>query len=94
MAVRGGGVAVRGGVVAVTGVAVPNPESRAALEVRNRLLALLMAKVAAVRGAAKYVFRNQPEIAREALSEYSRRTHAARRRAAKSASSAGAAPKA
>jgi hypothetical protein len=41
-----------------------SPEARAALQVRNRLVTLLQRKVAAVNSAARFVFRNQPDILR------------------------------
>jgi hypothetical protein len=56
-------------------------QSAAALEWRNRLAAVLAAKVASVRSCARFVFRNHPEIRREAASTYERRARAARRRA-------------
>lgn len=71
-----------------TQIVAPSAESKAALAKRNQLLALLALKVAAVRSAAKFVFRGQPEIAREAMSAYERRTRAASRRRAKGAKQA------
>jgi hypothetical protein len=41
------------------------PEARAALRTRNRLATLLQLKVSAVRSAARFVFRHQPEVLRE-----------------------------
>ncbi len=56
-------------------------EARAALELRNRFLLLLTERVAAVRAAARFVFRNEPVIARQATSAYERKRRAAHRRA-------------
>lgn len=66
-------------------------QAASALELRNRLAALLVQKVASVRSAARFVFRNQPEIRREVSSTYERRSRAARRRAAAKAAAAPAA---
>ena len=55
--------------------------SRAALALRNKLVVLLMGRMSAVRAAARFVFRGQPEIVREVTSEYERRRPAAGRRA-------------
>lgn len=63
-------------------------QAAAALELRNRLAALLAQKVASVRSAARFVFRNHPEIRREVTSTYERRSRAARRRAAAKAADA------
>jgi hypothetical protein len=41
------------------------PEARAALRTRNRLATLLQQKIAAVRSAARFIFRHQPEVLRE-----------------------------
>jgi len=63
----------------------PKPRSNAetrALECRNRLLLLLTRRGKRVRSAARYVFRNHPEIARQAMSSYERRRRANARRAA------------
>ncbi len=51
--------------------------SRAALALRNKLVVLLMTRMTAVRAAARFVFRGQPEIVREVTSEYERRRRAA-----------------
>jgi hypothetical protein len=55
--------------------------SRAALALRNKLVVLLMGRMSAVRAAARFVFRGQPEIVREVTSDYERRRRAAGRRA-------------
>jgi hypothetical protein len=54
---------------------------RAALDLRNRLVAVLHERVSLVRAAARYVFRHQPEIVREATSAYQRRRRARARQA-------------
>jgi len=51
-----------------------------AVDLRNRLLTLLEARVATVRRAARYVFRSQPELVRQVTSEYSRKQRASHRR--------------
>lgn len=56
-------------------------KARAALNLRNRLAMVLSARIALVRGAARFVYSNQPEIVREATSAYERRRRAAARRA-------------
>ncbi len=62
---------------------VPQTESAArALALRNRLATLLATRISFVRGAARFVFRNHPEIAREATSADERRRRAAARRKA------------
>jgi hypothetical protein len=58
-----------------------SPATRAALELRNRICSLLADRIALVRNAARFVFRDQPEIAREATSAYERRRRSASRRA-------------
>ncbi|MBI3071527.1 MAG: hypothetical protein HYY84_05295 [Deltaproteobacteria bacterium] len=65
----------------------PAPQStRDALRVRNGLASLLYDRVSLVRAAARFVFRNHPQIAREVTSPYQRRRRAeARRRAVKKA---------
>lgn len=55
---------------------------RRALDVRNRVATLLIDRMYLVRTAARFVFRNQPEIARQATSLYLRKGRAAARRAA------------
>jgi hypothetical protein len=61
---------------------VPAENTRRALEVRNRLATLLVERIATVRAAARFVFRNHPQIVREVGSSYVRRKRAAARRAA------------
>jgi hypothetical protein len=56
--------------------------ARDALDLRDRLLTLLDQRVGAVRAAARYVFRDEPEIVREVTSSYERRRRAAARTAA------------
>jgi hypothetical protein len=56
-----------------------------ALDRRNRLAALLVLRLARVRSAARWVFRDHPEIVREATSAYARRQRAEARRAQKKA---------
>jgi hypothetical protein len=51
-------------------------KTKAALGLRNRLVRLLQAEMSLVRAAAKFVFRAEPEIAREATSAYERRRRA------------------
>jgi hypothetical protein len=58
------------------------PEERQALSLRNRLLALLYERMQLVRAAARFVFRGQPQILREATSAYGRRQRAGSRRKA------------
>jgi hypothetical protein len=60
----------------------PTENARRALDRRNRLATLLVERMAVVRAAARFVFRNHPEIARMAGSAYVRRKRAALRRAA------------
>ncbi len=55
-------------------------EARQALALRNRLANLLYDRISVVRGAARFVFRNQPDIVREVTSAYERRRRAASRR--------------
>lgn len=57
-----------------------DPERELALVERNRIASELMAKIAAVRAAAKLVFRARPEIIREVTSAYERQTRVARLR--------------
>jgi hypothetical protein len=57
-----------------------SPENtRRALDVRNRVATLLVDHMTQVRAAARFVFRNQPEIARESTSAFERRRRNARR---------------
>ena len=58
-----------------------SPENtRRALDVRNRVATLLVDRMGLVRSAVRFVFRNQPEIARESGSAFARRRRAAARR--------------
>ncbi|KYF74698.1 hypothetical protein BE17_19345 [Sorangium cellulosum] len=60
--------------------------AREALGLRNKLIGLLLARVSAVRAAARFVFRDRPDIVREVTSAYGRRRRAeAARRAKKKA---------
>ena len=56
-------------------------EAKAAVAMRNKMMTLLWARMSAVRAAARFVFRDRPEIVREATSAYERRRRAASRRA-------------
>ncbi|WP_437962638.1 hypothetical protein WME76_46240 (plasmid) [Sorangium sp. So ce119] len=56
-------------------------QAQEALQLRNKLAALLVERMGLVRSAARFVFRGQPEIAREVTSAYERRKRAAARRA-------------
>ena len=55
--------------------------ARRALDLRRRLATLLLERVMRVRAAARFVFRNHPEIARKASSNYERRRRALSRQA-------------
>jgi hypothetical protein len=69
--------------------AAPSEAVASAKALRDRLAALLCSRMATVRSAARFVFRNQPAIIREATSAYERRRKAAaRRNAAKKPSDA------
>ncbi len=63
-----------------------SPETRAALDLRDRFHVLLDQRVEAVRAAARFVFRDHPEIAQNATSRYLRKQRAAQRAAQKKAS--------
>jgi hypothetical protein len=56
--------------------------AREAIKLRNQMVSLLWTRMSAVRAAAKFVFRDQPEMVREVSSAYERRRRAASRRAA------------
>jgi hypothetical protein len=58
-------------------------QARDALILRNKIIGLLYQRMALVRAAARFVFRNQPEIVREATSAYERRKRAEAARRAK-----------
>jgi hypothetical protein len=60
----------------------PSENTRQALELRNRIATLLVDRMTQVRAAARFVFRNHPELARQVGSTYARRQRAAARRAA------------
>ena len=61
--------------------AVPlSAKARAALALRNKVLTLLLSRMALVRSAARFVFRATPEIVREVTSAYERKRRAAARR--------------
>jgi len=63
--------------------AAPRPKDPAALEAfeqRNRLVNLLQQQVRLIRAGARWVFRKQPTIARQATSAYDRRKRAEARR--------------
>ena len=65
---------------------VMSEASKRAIALRNKLATLLWERMNIVRGAARFVFRDQPEIVRQATSAYERRRRAeARRRAEKKA---------
>lgn len=53
------------------------------LVLRNKLITLLMQKMNAVRAAARFVYRDRPEIVREATSTYERRRRSVSRQAKK-----------
>jgi hypothetical protein len=55
--------------------------SKAAITLRNKLIVLLTTRMSAVRAAARFVYRGQPEIIREATSEYERLRRASGKRA-------------
>ncbi len=59
--------------------ALASEASQKALERRNRVLQLLQQRINLGRGAARFVFRAHPEIARLALSAYERRRRQVRR---------------
>ncbi|APR86465.1 Hypothetical protein A7982_11814 [Minicystis rosea] len=64
--------------------ATPAPttlEAKRAIALRNKVATLLWERMSIVRAAARFVFRGQPEIVREATSAYERRRRAAARRA-------------
>jgi hypothetical protein len=60
--------------------AAPAENTRRALDVRNRVATLLIDRMCTVRAAARFVFRHNPVIAREAASLYLRKRRAAARR--------------
>jgi len=57
-----------------------SPENtRRALDIRNRVATLLVDRVNLVRSAARFVFRNQPDIVRLSTSAFERRRRKAQR---------------
>ena len=57
-----------------------SPEStRRTLDMRNRVATLLLDRMGQVRAAARFVFRNHAEIARESSSAFERRRRNARK---------------
>lgn len=52
-------------------------DAREKIDLRNRYAALLQARVATVRGVARFVFRHHPKVAREAASAWERNRRAA-----------------
>jgi hypothetical protein len=75
-----------------TQVIALSAEARKALELRNKVTSVLLERMNLVRAAAKFVFRGNPEIVREATSAYGRRRRAAARRAKKPVEAQPAAP--
>jgi hypothetical protein len=60
-----------------------SPKGRDALLLRNKVIGLLVERLSLVRAAARFVFRDRPEIVREATSAYERRRRAETARRAK-----------
>jgi hypothetical protein len=56
-------------------------DAKQAAALRNKVVTLLADRMSAVRAAARFVFRDRPDIVREATSAYERRRRAAARRA-------------
>lgn len=63
-----------------TPTAAADPKVRSALLLRNQMATVLARSMGKVRSAARFVFRDQPEIVREVTSAYERRKRAAVRR--------------
>ncbi len=62
-----------------------SPENtRRTLDIRNRVATLLLDRMGQVRAAARFVFRNYPEIARESSSAFERRRRSLRKASDKS----------
>jgi hypothetical protein len=61
---------------------VLSDKARAALSLRNKVISLLTDRMATVRSAARFVFRDEPEIVRQVTSAYERRKRAAAKREA------------
>lgn len=72
--------------------AATDPKVRDALLQRNQVGALLGQTMKQVRSAARFVFRNHPEIARQSTSAYERRKRAEARRREKKGGGAGPTP--
>lgn len=70
----------------------PLDEQQRALELRNRLAAMLYERMQRVRAAARYVFRHDPATVRRATSAYSRQRIARYRKSRQAQADAGAAP--
>ncbi|WP_437722481.1 hypothetical protein [Sorangium sp. So ce861] len=60
-------------------------KARDALLLRNKVIGLLNARISTVRAAARFVFRDRPDIVRESTSAYERRRRAEAKRRAKKA---------
>ncbi|KYF64360.1 hypothetical protein [Sorangium cellulosum] len=58
-------------------------KAREARVLRNKVIGLLLARMSTVRAAARFVFRDRPDIVREATSAYERRRRAESARRAK-----------
>jgi hypothetical protein len=71
---------------------LPPGEQRAALDVRNRLAVPLNDRMTKVRTVARFVFRDQPELARKVTSAYERHRRPASRRGRGTTESPDAAP--
>lgn len=64
----------------------PGPKASEKIELRDRLLCLLNTRVLEARRAARFVFRNYPEIQRKVTSAYQRERRASRRQKGEGAS--------
>jgi hypothetical protein len=56
---------------------IPSPESKAAIDLRNRIFTLLQMKCDLIRSAADFKFRKHPDIAKKFVSAYERRRRTA-----------------
>ncbi|MCB9654465.1 MAG: hypothetical protein H6729_10100 [Deltaproteobacteria bacterium] len=54
-------------------VAQQTDEARKAIDLRNRLLTLMLRRVGLIRAGARYVYRHEPTVIRKATSAYERR---------------------
>jgi len=63
-----------------TPMATTDPKAKSALLVRNQMATLATRTVSKVRAAVRFVFRDHPELIREASSAYERRKRAAAKR--------------